>query len=133
MYKRQSDTIARIAIAQPSHAPYGLRAKEAMQSTGVWDAVQSKLVFGENIAHAAQMAESGAAQVGIIALSLARFPELARHDHYLIDNALHNPLTQGYVVTRRGGNKSEALAFAGFMATDKVHDIMTRYGFVIPE
>ncbi|WP_297188421.1 molybdate ABC transporter substrate-binding protein [uncultured Porticoccus sp.] len=128
-----SDTIARIAIAQPSHAPYGLRAKEAMQSTGVWDAVQSKLVFGENIAHAAQMAESGAAQVGIIALSLARFPELARHDHYLIDNALHNPLTQGYVVTRRGGNKSEALAFAGFMATDKVHDIMTRYGFVIPE
>lgn len=128
-----SDAITRVAIAQPAHAPYGLRAKEAMQSTGVWDAVQSKLVFGENIAHAAQMAESGAAQVGIIALSLARFPELARHDHYLIDNALHNPLTQGYVVTRRGGNKSEALAFAGFMATDKVHDIMTRYGFVIPE
>ena len=128
-----SDTITRIAIAQPAHAPYGLRAKEAMQSTGVWDAVQSKLVFGENIAHTAQMAESGAAQVGIIALSLARFPELARHDHYLIDSALHNPLTQGYVVTRRGGNKPEALAFAGFMTTDKVHEIMTRYGFVIPE
>jgi molybdate transport system substrate-binding protein len=79
------------------------------------------------------MTESGAAQVGIIALSLAKFPELARHDHYLIDDTLHNPLTQGYVVTRRGGNKPEALAFAAFMATDKVHDVMTRYGFVIPE
>jgi molybdate transport system substrate-binding protein len=128
-----SEAITRIAIAQPSHAPYGLRAKEAMQSTGVWDAVQSKLVFGENIAHTAQMTESGAAQVGIIALSLAKFPDLARYDHYLIDDTLHNPLTQGYVVTRRGGNKPEALAFAAFMATDKVHDVMTRYGFVIPE
>lgn len=128
-----SDAINRIAIAQPTHAPYGLRAKEAMQSAEVWGAVQNKLVFGENIAHAVQMAESGAAQVGIIALSLAKFPELAKHDHYLIDDTLHNPLTQGYVVTRRGGNKPDALAFAGFMATDKAHDIMTRYGFVIPE
>ncbi|KPQ29890.1 MAG: molybdate ABC transporter, periplasmic molybdate-binding protein [Marinobacter excellens HL-55] len=128
-----SDAITRIAIAQPDHAPYGLRAKEAMQAAGVWEAVQSKMVFGENIAHTAQMTESGAAQVGIIALSLASFPELATHNHHLIDNALHNPLTQGYVVTRRGGQKSEAMAFAEFMATEQAHNVMTRYGFVIPE
>lgn len=64
-----------------------------MQAVGVWEAVQPKLVFGENIAHAAQMAASGAAQVGVIALSLAKFPELATHSHYLIDDNLHNPLT----------------------------------------
>lgn len=127
-----SDLVTRIAIAQPAHAPYGLRAKEAMQSAGVWEAVQDKLVFGENIAHTAQMTRSGAAQVGIIALSLARFPELAKDDHHLIDNALHNPLTQGYVVTNRGSDKSEALAFADFMATDEAYAIMTRYGFIKP-
>lgn len=128
-----SESITRIAIAQPAHAPYGLRAKEAMQSAGIWQAVQDKLVFGENIAHTAQMTQSGAAQVGIIALSLARFPELAKHGHHLIDNNLHNPLTQGYVVTRRGGQSPEALAFAKFMATEQAHTIMTRYGFVMPE
>lgn len=128
-----SESITRIAIAQPAHAPYGLRAKEALQAAGVWEAVQSKLVFGENIAHTAQMTESGAAQVGIIALSLASFPELAKHNHQLIDNALHNPLTQGYVVTQRGGQKPEAMAFAEFMATEQAHNIMTRYGFVIPK
>jgi molybdate transport system substrate-binding protein len=53
--------IKRIAIAQPAHAPYGMRAQEAMQAMSVWEAVQSKLVFGENIAHTAQMVESGAA------------------------------------------------------------------------
>jgi molybdate transport system substrate-binding protein len=124
--------IRRIAIAQPSHAPYGLRAQEAMESVSIWEAVQPRLVFGENIAHTAQMVESGAANVGIIALSLARFPSLARHPHHLIDDALHAPLTQGYVVTRRGGSNEAARNFARFMETSEAHEIMERYGFVIP-
>ncbi|WP_022960762.1 molybdate ABC transporter substrate-binding protein [Halopseudomonas pelagia] len=128
-----SDFIQRIAIAQPAHAPYGLRAQEAMQAAGVWEAVQGKLVFAENIAHTAQMTQSGAAQVGIIALSLAKFPALAEHGYYLIDEALHQPLTQGYVLTQRGGNKPQARAFADFMTTDQAHAIMLHYGFVLPE
>jgi molybdate transport system substrate-binding protein len=124
--------IRRIAIAQPSHAPYGLRAREAMEAAGVWEAVQSKLVFGENIAHAAQMVESGAASVGIIALSLARFPAMAMHPHYLIDEKLHNPLTQGYIVTRRGGEREAVMNFARFMKTDAAYEVMERYGFVMP-
>lgn len=125
--------IRRIAIAQPSHAPYGLRAQEAMQTTAVWEAVQPKLVFGENIAHTAQMVESGAANVGIIALSLAKFPVLAQNPHHLIDEKLHNPLTQGYIVTKRGGNKPPVMTFAGYMETDAAHEIMERYGFVMPK
>lgn len=128
-----SGDIRRIAIAQPAHAPYGQRAREALQAAGVWDAVKGKLVFGENIAHTAQMARSGAAQVGIIALSLARFPEMAKHRHTLIDSALHEPLTQGFVVTRRGGDKPQAHGFADFMASDEAHQIMSRYGFVMEE
>lgn len=128
-----SDTIHRIAIAQPGHAPYGARAREALQAAGVWDALQHKLVFGENIAHTAQMTQSGAAQVGIIALSLAQFPDLAKYGHHLIDDALHSPLTQGHVITRRGGDKPQARAFTAYMDSAKVHDIMSRYGFVRAE
>jgi len=125
--------IRRIAIAQPTHAPYGQRAREAMQAAGVWDAAQSKLVFGENIAHAAQMVESGAANVGIIALSLALFPSLAEQPLQLIDDDLHQPLTQGFVVTQRGADRPGVLAFAEFMGSDTAHAIMQRYGFVMPE
>jgi molybdate transport system substrate-binding protein len=124
--------IRRIAIAQPSHAPYGLRAQEAMESVGVWDAVQPRLVFGENIAHTAQMVESGAANVGIIALSLAKFPSMAKHPHYLIDDELHEPLTQAYIVTRRAENNEAARTFARYMETNDAHEIMERYGFVMP-
>ncbi|HRP98442.1 MAG TPA: molybdate ABC transporter substrate-binding protein [Rhodocyclaceae bacterium] len=126
-------SIRRIAIAQPAHAPYGMRAQEAMEATGIWDKVQTKLVFGENIAHTAQMVETGAAEVGIIALSLAKFPNLAKHGHHLIDDALHHPLTQGYIVTKRGGSKPEAMDFARFMESDAAHAIMERYGFVMPK
>ena len=125
--------IRRIAIAQPSHAPYGLRAQEAMQNAGVWEAVQQKLVFGENIAQTAQMTQSGAAEVGIIALSLARFPDMEKYGYTLIDDALHNPLTQGYVVTKRGGDNAGAMAFADFMATEVAHGIMVQYGFLMPD
>lgn len=125
-------SIRRIAIAQPAHAPYGMRAREAMEAVGVWDKVQPKLVFGENIAHTAQMVESGAAEVGIIALSLAKFPALAEHGHHLIDDSLHVPLTQGYIVTKRGGDKPAVRSFARFMETDAAHEIMARYGFVMP-
>lgn len=125
-------SIRRIAIAQPTHAPYGMRAREALKSAGVWEDIQDKLVFGENIAHAAQMARSGAADVGIIALSLANFPALAEHPHHLIDESLHKPLIQGYVVTRRGAGKESVERFLRFKESAPALEIMERYGFVKP-
>lgn len=127
------DDIRRIAIAQPQHAPYGQRAMEAMQAAGVWDAVQSKLVFGENISQAAQMAESGAVDVGIIALSLALFPTMSSRGYYLIDEDIHAPLTQAFVITRNGESKAAVLDFARYMESEAAHGIMRHYGFVMPE
>ncbi|MBP6500762.1 MAG: molybdate ABC transporter substrate-binding protein, partial [Thauera sp.] len=85
--------LGRIAIANPRHAPYGKRAEEALRAAGVWDAVQPRLVQGENIAQTAQFVQTGNATVGIIALSLALNPTLAAQGgHHLIDAALHAPL-----------------------------------------
>lgn len=121
-----------IAIAQPSHAPYGLRAKEAMISAGVWQKIQSKLIFGENIAHTAQMAQSGAVDIAIIALSLAKFPTLAEHGYSLISSELHQPLTQGYVVTRHGAEKQGVSIFVRFLETEAAYNVMQKFGFVRP-
>lgn len=122
----------RLAIAQPAHAPYGLRAKEALQAVGLWDALEPKLVYGENIAQTAQMAQSGAAEVAIIALSLARFPEMARHGYQVIPAELHQPLTQAYTITRHGADNVAARKFADFMSTPAALAIMQHYGFELP-
>jgi len=125
--------ITRIAIANPKHAPYGKRAEEALLACDQWDRVQSKLVFGENIAHTAQFVQTGNAQVGIIALSLALNSELAKKGgYYLIPENLHKPLKQGFVITKRGADKLLAKQFADYMGSKSARRIMTKYGFVLP-
>jgi molybdate transport system substrate-binding protein len=125
--------ITKIAIANPKHAPYGKRAEEALRSAGLWEKVQPKLVFGENISQTAQYVQTGNAQVGIIALSLVLNPELSKKGgYYLIPDTMHNPLEQGFIITKRGANKPLAKKFADFISTQQVRGIMTKYGFVLP-
>jgi molybdate transport system substrate-binding protein len=126
-------SIRKIAIANPQHAPYGKRAEEALRAAGVWEKVEHKLVYGENIAQTAQYVQSGNAQVGIIALSLALGPELAKQGSYaLIPGKLHQPLEQGFVITRRAADNILAREFARFMESRETRVIMARYGFVLP-
>lgn len=126
-------SILKIAIANPKHAPYGKRAEEALKASGVWEKVEAKLVYGENIAQAAQFVQTGNAQAGIVALSLALSPELAKQGGYaLISDRLHQPLEQGFIVTKRAVDNPLAQAFARFMVDNEARAVMVRYGFVLP-
>ena len=125
--------IRRIAIANPRHAPYGMRAVEALKAAQVWEALESRLVLGENIAQTAQFVQTGNADVGIIALSLALAPAFAGTGSYtLIPAELHQPLRQGFVIIKRAESNALAGAFAVFFAGSDVRQIMSRYGFSIP-
>lgn len=125
--------IARVAIANPKHAPYGKRAEEALRASGLWEKVEPKLVYGENIAHTAQFVQTGNAQVGIIALALAVNPELASKGGYgLIPDNLHEPLEQGFVITKRAEGNALAKQFADYISSKPARAVMTKYGFVLP-
>ena len=125
--------LGRIAIANPRHAPYGKRAEEALRAAGVWDAVQPRLVQGENIAQTAQFVQTGNAAVGIIALSLALNPALAGQGGYhLIDAVLHAPLEQGFILTRKAEGKALATAFADYIGSAAARAVLVRYGFELP-
>lgn len=125
--------IAHIAIANPKHAPYGKRAEEALRATGLWEKVESKLVYGENIAQTVQFVQTGNAQVGIIALALAINPELASKGGYtLIPENLHEPLEQGFIITQKGAEKALARRFADYMDSQTARALMKKYGFALP-
>lgn len=126
-------SIRKIAIANPRHAPYGQRAEEALRALGLWDKVESRLVMGENVAQAAQFVQTGNAEVGIIALALALNKELAEKGGYaLIDDKLHQPLEQGFIVTRRAAANPLAKRFADYMGSPKARQVMVKYGFALP-
>lgn len=125
--------IAHIAIANPKHAPYGKRAEEVLRAAGLWEKIEPKLVYGENIAHTAQFVQTGNAQVGIIALALAVNPELAsKGGYWLIPDKLHDPLEQGFIITKRAESNTLAKRFADYIGSQPARAVMTKYGFVLP-
>lgn len=126
-------TIRKVAIANPQHAPYGKRAEEALKALGLWETVSAKAVYGENISQTAQFVQTGNAEVGIIALSLAVNPALAEKGaYYLIPDNLHQPLEQGFVVLKRAGDNELAKRFAAYMGKPEARAVMKRYGFMLP-
>jgi molybdate transport system substrate-binding protein len=126
--------IRKIAIANPEHAPYGRAAVEAMRHEGVYDPIKDKLVLGENISQTAQFVQSGNADIGIIALSLAMAPGMKEHGRYLeIPAADYSPIEQGAVILKSSRKKDLARKFLTFLKTPATAALMERYGFAIPK
>ena len=125
--------VRRIAIANCKQAPYGKAAKEAREADGGFDGVGKKLVLGENISQTASFVYSGAADIGIIALSLALAPELqARGKYWLIPEDKHERLEQGYGITKEGGMVIYAWRFYEFIGSPEASRLFVKYGFVLP-
>lgn len=121
--------VQRVAIANPEHAPYGVAAREALQAAQVWDAVQPKLVFGENVRQTLQYAESGNVDVSIVALSLS---VQSKGRWTLVPEELHKPLDQALAVLKSTRRATQARQFAEFINSPQGRPIMRRYGFVLP-
>ncbi len=126
--------VDKIAIANPAHAPYGQKAKQALQSVGIYNKIKDKIVLGENISQTANYINMKAVDIGIIALSLVLAPEIAKspyNSYYLIDAKLHKPLRQGYALTKYGAHSQLAKEFYDFFQTKESAAIMKKYGFVV--
>jgi len=127
-------SIRKIAIANPKHAPYGRAAVAAMTKQGIYEKITDKLVFGENITQTAQFVESGNADVGIIALSLALAPAMAdKGKYYEVPQDLYPPLDQGAIVIKASQKKEQAKLFIAYLKTPESIALLQRYGFKLPE
>jgi len=125
--------VKRIAIANWEHAPYGRASKEILEAYGVFQKVKDKLVIGENIAQTASYIRSGAADLGFIALSLAKAPELERVGRYwLVPEDKHERILQGYVITKEGQKVVGARRFYEFVASTEARKVFVKYGFLLP-
>jgi molybdate transport system substrate-binding protein len=125
--------IKKIAIANPKHAPYGRAAVSAMEHFKIYDRVKDKFVLGENISQTVQFAQSGAADIGIIALSLALAPTVQPLGSYwLIPQEAHQSIEQGAVIIKASKNQDGGKKFLDLLQTPAAKAVMKRYGFVFP-
>jgi molybdate transport system substrate-binding protein len=124
--------IQRFAIANPEHAPYGRAAEQALKGQGLWDAIRSKLVLGENVSQAAQFATSGSAQGGMFAYSLALAPAVSSLGSYaLVPAEWHAPLRQRMVLMKTAGQSAKA--FHAYAQTPVARTVLRKYGFLLPD
>jgi molybdate transport system substrate-binding protein len=123
--------VTKIAVANPEHAPYGRAAVAALQKAGVYDEVKSKLVYGENISQAAQFAQSGSAQVGILALSLTFAESMQGGERWDVPENLYPPLEQAAVVINASKNKMAAQEFLAYIKSDEGKQLLAKYGFTM--
>lgn len=128
-----ADRFKRIAIANPAHAPYGKRAEEMLEAVGLLEQLRPRLVLGDNISQAAQFVQTGAADVGLVALSLVSAPALRDSGwHRVIPEELHKPLVQGFIITRRAQDNALARRFASYISSASAQKILADYGFALP-
>jgi molybdate transport system substrate-binding protein len=122
---------AKIAIANPEHAPYGRAAQQALTKSGVWETLRPRMVHGENVQQTQVYARTGNADVAIVALSLA----VTSGGAYLpIPEELHEPLDQALVICNGGirSKTNEAHAFVDHVASPEGRAVMRKYGFLLP-
>jgi molybdate transport system substrate-binding protein len=121
--------VQRVAIANPDHAPYGTAAREALQAAGLWEALQPKLVLGENVKQTQQYAETGNVEVALVALSIS----VGKPGQWtLVPEELHRPLEQMLVVPKNAPHPEAARHFAAFVNSEQGRPIMRKYGFMLP-
>jgi molybdate transport system substrate-binding protein len=126
-------SVRRIAIANPDHAPYGRAAVAALRHEQLYEGVQAKLVRGENISQAAQFVQSGNADLGILALSLALAPALKTTGHHVeIPETFYPRLEQAGIVVAASTEKAAGERFLRFLERPEIVRTMQAYGFVAP-
>jgi molybdate transport system substrate-binding protein len=121
----------KIAIANPEHAPYGKAAKQALEKSGVWPKIADRIVLGDNIQATMLYAHDHNADAAIVALSLAVVDDGGAF--LAIDPTMHEPLDQAMVVCGTGDDAKAAQQFATFVASKEGREVMTRYGFLLPD
>jgi len=121
--------VRHVALANSVHAPYGRAAEAALKAAGVYDAVRPRLVVGESVAQALQFVQSGAADVGLVALALAKSPAAEAAGRYgVVAERLHPPLEQGAVVLRTP-RSDQGRDFERFLQSDEARAVWARFGF----
>jgi molybdate transport system substrate-binding protein len=118
-----------VAIAKPDVAPYGRAAVEALRALKLWQAVEPKIVYAQNVSQARQFAASGNAEMAFIPLALVKTDEGRFVE---VDQRLHQPIDQAIGVVAGSAKTEAARAFVGFVLGPKGQSILERFGYLKP-
>jgi molybdate transport system substrate-binding protein len=120
-------TFTKIAIANPATAPYGAAAVETMKKLGVYETLRAKIVQGNNISQTQQFVDTGAAEIGFVALSQVIGKE--EGSQWLVPEDLHTVIAQDAVLLKTGEANEAAKAFLMFLRGNEAKAVKEKFGY----
>ncbi len=123
----RAGTFQKIALANPTAAPYGAAAMEVLRSLNVLAALQPKIVQGDNIAQTYQFIDTGNAELGFVGMS--QVVAVSGGSRWVVPDNLYTPIRQDAVLTRAGANSTAARAFLDFLKSPEAIAVMEKYGY----
>lgn len=121
-----SPAVKKVAIANPSIAPYGAAAKQALEKAGLWDALEPKRVQAETVRQALQFVQTGNAEAGLVGTAIANVKGVRVIP---VDGTLHDPLRQSLGVTAQSERPDDANAFVRFLLDGQGRGLLRQAGF----
>lgn len=122
--------VGRVAIANPALAPYGSAARQFLEREGLWDRLQARLVYGENISQALHFVATQNAAIGLVARSQVLDTRLpAPSCSWIVPAGLHAPIAQDAIVLSRAADNAAAAAFVRFLAGERAAGVLRRFGY----
>jgi len=118
---------AKLAIADPTAAPYGLAAIQTMRTLGLYEKLQPRIVQGASITQALQFVDTGAAELGFVALS--QVIDQKGGSRWLVPEVDHEPIVQQAVLLKTGADNPAAKAFLAFLKGPQARAIIEKYGY----
>ncbi|MEK7434497.1 MAG: molybdate ABC transporter substrate-binding protein [Cyanobacteriota bacterium] len=132
MFFLNTDEIKKIAIANPKHAPYGKKAIESLKYYKLFDKIEKKLIYGENISQSTQFVDTGNAEICITAFSLLSSANMKNKGYFfVIPEKSYSPLKQGYILLKNAQDNKLAKSFYDFIDSIEVKNILKKYGFKV--
>lgn len=126
-------SIKNFSIANPKVAPYGEAAVEILKNSGNYDKFEKIIVLGDNISQAVSFVDSGAVEVGLVALSLLRQGDGTKGKYIIVDSSLHAPIAQSFVIVKRAEKSALAKDFAAYVGSQKAKEVFIKYGYEVPK
>ncbi len=119
-----SAAILHIAIANPTHAPYGAAARQALEKSGLWTQLAAKIVYGESVRQAMQYVESGNVEAAIVA-----WPLVSDRGGVLLPARLHDPIRQTGGIVKTSKNPVAAHRFLEFLLSPEGRRLLESHGY----
>lgn len=123
-------TVEHVALANPKLAPYGSATEHLLSETGDYKKLQTKLVFGENIASTYALVASGSAQAGFVALSSLIAGEVAESEYLIVPVESYPAIEQGGVVVAQSRQRELAQAFLDFLKSEQALSVLSTMGYL---